>query len=141
MVPEILSRVCGHKGSWTVKPAILHHYQRHRVRGADYPAVIPAANASVRGTYVTGLSRFDIAKLDIFEGAEYRRSNVKIRVLDVVGDLDGKGNVEGEEEVEVQTYVWIAGQRRLEEREWDFAEFRREKMRRWVGGREEYEGS
>ena len=53
--------------------------------------------------------------------------------MDVVGGEDGQGNVEGEE-VEAETYVWIAGEERLEEREWDFAEFEREKMKHWVGG-------
>lgn len=51
-------------------------------------------------------------------------------------------NAEGQEVVEAETYVWIAGEARLEEREWDFAEFQREKMRFWVGeeGAEEYAG-
>ena len=139
MVPEILARVCGHKGQWTVKSAILHNYRRHRVAGADYPAIIPAPNASVRGTYVTGLSRSDVAKLDIFEGSEYKRVDVKINVLDVVGDLDGKGNVEGAG-FDVQTYVWISRKSYLEDKEWDFAEFRKDKMKRWIGSQEEYEG-
>lgn len=44
--------------------------------------------------------------------------------------------------VEAETYVWIGGEERLEEREWDFTEFQREKMRFWVGeeGDEEYAG-
>jgi hypothetical protein len=41
-------------------------------------------------------------------------------------------NKEGEE-VEAETYIWIAGAPRLEAEEWDFAEFAREKMKRWVG--------
>ena len=139
MVPEILARVCGHKGKWTVRPAILHDYRRHRVAGADYPAIIPTPKASVRGTYVTGLSNSDITKLDIFEGSEYKRADVKVNVLDVVGDADGEGNVEGEE-FEVQTYVWISRKSYLEDKEWDFAEFQKEKMRRWIGSHEEYEG-
>ena len=139
MVPEILARVCGHKGKWTVQPAILHEYRRHRVAGADYPAIIPTPNANVRGTYVTGLSRSDIAKLDIFEGSEYKRVDVKINVLDVIGDLDGKGNVEGAE-FDVQTYVWISRVLYLEDKEWDFAEFQKGKMRRWIESHEEFEG-
>ena len=139
MVPDILARVCGHKGKWTVKPAILHNHRRHRVAGADYPAIIPTPKASVRGTYVMGLTKSDVAKLDIFEGSEYKRVDVKVNVLDVVGDADGKGNVEGEE-IAVQTYVWISRASYLEDKEWDFAEFQKEKMKRWVGSQEEYEG-
>lgn len=46
------------------------------------------------------------------------------------------------DQVEAETYVWIGGEERLEEREWDFAEFQREKMRFWVGeeGDGEYAG-
>jgi hypothetical protein len=51
-----------------------------------------------------------------------------------MGDLEQTQgeNVEGEE-VEAETYIWIAGAQRLEPEEWDFAEFVREKMKRWVG--------
>ena len=51
-------------------------------------------------------------------------------------------NAKGQQEVEAETYLWIGGESRLEEREWDFAEFQREKMRFWVGeaGEEEYAG-
>ena len=87
----------------------------------------------VRGTYVTGLTDGDIWRLDVFEGDEYERVRVRLRILQEVGEEGGKGNVEGE------TYVWVAGRERLEEEEWDFGEFVREKMGRWVGGGE-FEG-
>ncbi|OQO13864.1 hypothetical protein B0A48_00739 [Cryoendolithus antarcticus] len=124
-----------------VVPAILHNYRRHRVKHADYPAIVPVPSASVRGTYVTGLRDADIWRLDIFEGDEYVRKVVKVRLLTAVGDESGQGNVEGDE-VEAETYVWKASRNRLEDGEWDFAEFQREKMRFWVGseGQEEYEG-
>lgn len=122
-------------------PAVLHGYQRHRVRHADYPAILPIKGSSVRGTYVTGLTDADIWRLDIFEGSEYRRDKVKIRILTTVGDSDGKGNVEGEE-AEAETYIWHSDSGKLEGREWDFTEFQREKMRFWVGakGEGEYAG-
>jgi hypothetical protein len=41
--------------------------------------------------------------------------------------------------VEVEAYVWVAGNQRLEAREWDFGEFVREKMGRWVGREAERE--
>lgn len=129
------------KSLLTVTPATLPHHRRHRVRFCDYPAIIPAANSSVRGAYVRGLTDGDIFRLDIFEGGEYERRKVKIKVLEKEGDeVTGEGNVEGEEVEEVETYVWVAGEARLEGGEWDFGEFRREKMGSWVGGREEYDG-
>lgn len=51
-----------------------------------------------------------------------------------IGDVNQKeeDNVEAEE-VEAETYIWVAGADRLEPEEWDFSEFVRDKMKRWVG--------
>lgn len=81
----------------------------------------------MRGTLVTGLTDGDIWRLDIFEGDEYTRRRVKVKVLKP--DSDDVG----EEEVECETYIWTAPAERLEKSEWDFDEFVRDKMRRWVG--------
>ncbi|KAI4247331.1 MAG: hypothetical protein L6R42_009668, partial [Xanthoria sp. 1 TBL-2021] len=43
------------------------------------------------------------------------------------------------EELEVETYVWVAGEEKLEDGEWDFAEFRREKMHNWITSSDEYD--
>ena len=140
MAPQVLHRVC--YGSSTpspwqssllkIRPAILPSYCRRQVRSCDYPAITPSPNSTVRGAYVTGLTEGDLWRLDIFEGDEYERRVVKVRLLEKVGDDSGKGNVEGEE-VEAETYVWISKEESLEEGEWDFEVFRREKMGRWVG--------
>jgi len=147
MSEEVLYRVCYgsptpsnfQKSLLTTQPAILHSYRRHKVRSGDYPAIIDSPESSVRGTYVRGLTEGDIWRLDIFEGDEYERRRVKVKTLKEVGDDKGRGNIEGEE-VEVETYVWIAGKGMLEDGEWDFEEFRREKMHRWVGQRNDYDG-
>ena len=131
MAPQVLHRVCHGNTSpdnpiyqnhnLQMRPAILHNHRRHRVRGADYPAIMPYRGATVRGTYVTGLTDGDIWRLDIFEGSEYRRDKVKARILTQAGDEAGQGNVEGEE-VEAETYIWCSDLLGLDEREWDFAE-------------------
>ncbi|KAK0287207.1 hypothetical protein LTR35_002701 [Friedmanniomyces endolithicus] len=150
MAPQVLHRVCHGSTSpsnpiyaahqFTISPAILHNYRRHRVRHADYPAILPVAptdpdssQATVRGTYVTGLTATDLWRLDIFEGSEYRRERVRVRVL-TQANLTGSGEGgDRGEEVDAETYVWIADPQDLDEREWDFSEFQREKMRFWVG--------
>lgn len=131
MAPQVLHRVC--HGSTApdnpiyanhnlkATPAILHNFRRHKVRHADYPAILPVAKSTVRGTFVSGLTEADIWRLDLFEGDEYERQVVPVKLLTKVGDESGEGNVEGEE-VEAETYVWIAGESRLEDEEWDFAE-------------------
>lgn len=116
------------------QPAILHGYCRRRVRDADYPGIAPDADHEVRGMLVSGLTSANVYKLDVFEGSEYTREKVKVRLLTNVGDGDGKGNVEGEE-AETSVYVFKYPEY-LEDREWDFQEFRTQKMKRWT--REDY---
>jgi hypothetical protein len=151
MAPPVLHRVIwgsqtpptpAHASLLRIRPAILHTHQRHKVKHADYPAILPkpASSSCVRGTLVEGLTDGDIWRLDIFEGSEYERRRVTVRVLEQgkrggsMGDLEQgeEENVAGEE-VEAETYIWIAGANRLEAEEWDFAEFVRDKMKRWVG--------
>ncbi|KAF2021248.1 hypothetical protein BU24DRAFT_416906 [Aaosphaeria arxii CBS 175.79] len=151
MAPPILHRVIWgsarnvsdvQKAQLHVRPAILHGFQRRKVRYADYPAIIPAdKSTTVRGTLVSGLTDGDIWRLDIFEGTDYKREKVKVRVLaqggkgnEGMGDLSQReeDNVEGDE-IEAEVYVWISGEEPLESQEWDFAEFVKEKMSRWAG--------
>ena len=117
-----------------IEPAILPKYTRRRIRNCDYPAIIPSSKpgACVRGTYVRGLTRGDQQRLDLFEGDQYERIRLRLKLLDEEGN-------EGEEK-EAETYVWAEDISELEDGEWDFEEFRREKMVRWVGSDEEYGG-
>ena len=147
MSEEVLYRVCYgsstpsdfQKSLLTVQPAILHSYCRRRVRDGDYPAIIESPDSSVRGSYVRGLTEGDVWRLDIFEGDEYERRKVKIKTLKEVRSDKGREDVEADE-VEVETYVWIAGEEQLEDGGWDFEEFRREKMQRWIGQRDDFDG-
>ena len=122
-----------------IRPAILHDFCRHKVRYCDYPAIIPQANSAVRGTLVTGLTEGDIYRLDIFEGSDYARKKVKVKLLANVGDDTGEENAEGDG-IETETYVWISEEEELEHGEWDFGEFVREKLAWWAGTDEEYKG-
>lgn len=102
---------------------------------------------------MTGLTASDISRLDTFEGGEYTRQKVSIRLLQAEGDEKNssgeEGNVKtakGEQEekenhlLPCETYIWTSHPSRLEDREWDFAEFVREKQHKWVGsaGQAEY---
>lgn len=171
MASPVLHRVCHGTSKpepWqtqdiTIKPAILYNYRRHRVLGRDYPGLVPVDSSidsksnvaldggsdenprsSVRGTVVTGLGDADIWRLDIFEGDEYEKRDVKIRILEDEsqtshgneGDklrssiLDAK---ETEQEIEAVTYVWTSDRNILEDEEWDFQGFLRDKLHLWAG--------
>jgi gamma-glutamylcyclotransferase (GGCT)/AIG2-like uncharacterized protein YtfP len=59
-------------------PALLDGFQRFRVRGQLYPAVIEAPGQQVPGMVYGGLSDEQVAALDAFEGADYRRTQVTV---------------------------------------------------------------
>lgn len=136
MAPEVFFSVCYEdsnppdviKKLHTFTPAILHGYCRHRVQSAEYPAIVPEDGRSVRGIYATGLTDANMTKLDYFEGSEYERKMVKVRLLE--GD-EGK-EVEGEER-NVIAYIFLFPDM-LERGEWDYEHFRRESMMFWAGG-------
>jgi gamma-glutamylcyclotransferase (GGCT)/AIG2-like uncharacterized protein YtfP len=166
MAPSVLKRVTCHDPAsaalpLTTRPALLLKHRRHKVRGADYPAVVPVAASegesegpSVRGTVVQGLTQEDIWRLDTFEGDEYARRRITVKVLPeedgekvpdpetarssvMKGDSGSTHHITGSsldaaEELPAETYIWIAGEHRLEDEEWDFDEFVREKMWRWA---------
>lgn len=134
MLPAVLHRVCHgtsipeehQKNLFSARAAILHHHQRHRIKEADYPAVLPCdePHTCVRGTYVSGLTDEDLWRLDIFEGKEYERRKVNVKILDE--------ECREIEDAEAETYIWIADEDQLEKREWDFDEFVRQKVLNWV---------
>lgn len=157
MSPAVLRRVIfgqalpdstTHRTLPAPQPALLQNFQRHRVDGADYPAIIPQNGSSVRGTLVTGLTDGDWWRLDIFEGSQYKREYVKVLVQKgnhpqrdaEWNELDEKELESAGEEVMAQTYVWKDDLDDLEPREWDFEEFVKEKMWRWAGTQAEDEG-
>ena len=121
------------KGSLRIRSALLPEFCRYRIRYVDYPGIVPEPGKMVRGTYVEGLTQGDVWRLDIFEGAEYARVKVKVRILDDQG-------VETDEELETETYVFIDGNDRLEGKEWDFQQFLKEKLSRWTSDSKEYIG-
>jgi gamma-glutamylcyclotransferase (GGCT)/AIG2-like uncharacterized protein YtfP len=64
------------------QPAILDGWRRAIVRGRSYPVVLPAAGRSVCGLLADRVGGIALARLDRFEGAEYRRTRVTVRCTD-----------------------------------------------------------
>ncbi|KAL4248068.1 Protein AIG2-like protein [Abortiporus biennis] len=103
--PSILRRVIGHEGGdLKMCPGLLLEHTRHKIKIADYPAMIPysrskplfkgkelpAEERCVRGTLVTGLNDEDVALLDTFEGDEYTRETVSVHPLTEFFPLSSK---------------------------------------------------
>ncbi|KAJ5836970.1 hypothetical protein N7447_002996 [Penicillium robsamsonii] len=114
-----------------------------------------STGTSVIGTLVSGLTDGDIYRLDRFEGSDYEKKQVTVCTLrEARGDnkhagegvsdenrlremLDATSTEADEgEEVSAVTYVYTAGKDMLEDAEWDFESFKRDKMAWWVGADE-----
>lgn len=150
MVPAVLTRVLygtsrADDTSIRIRPAILKGWQRRRVRNADYPGITPCEGASVRGTLVEGITDSGLRRLDTFEGSEYTLKRVNVRVveqtLESLHDMESP-LAETSQEFEALTYVYTAGESRLENVPWDFKEFVTERLHLWAGegGSKEYAG-
>lgn len=142
MAPTVLWRVIHgtpnphefQKQQTTSSAALLAGYERRKVKYCDYPAITPCEGGNVRGLLVTGLKDMDLVHLDTFEGNQYTRQMVKVKVLkDLAADEKAAETASEEDKtVETETYVW-SSRDALESKEWDFAEFQREKIHRWDG--------
>ncbi|CAD6904724.1 unnamed protein product [Tilletia controversa] len=123
--------------------------------GDDAETVVP-------GTLISGLTDSDLRFLDLFEGDQYVRKEVSVQpveegdgisnalrprdasLADILADLDPTANelLKSKlklETVRAQTYVWCAPLSMLEDRRWIFAEFAREKAKRWIGAQADHE--
>ncbi|EJD06972.1 uncharacterized protein FOMMEDRAFT_144792 [Fomitiporia mediterranea MF3/22] len=158
--PKVLKRVIGNDGTHLqICPALLLDHTRHRVKGRDYPGVVPYETSrqlfnhhlsiderSVRGNLVEGLSKRDIDLLDVFEGDEYVREKVKVYKLGALEPLNNpspsvvssKTNhlsspSELGDTIETNVYIWIAPVTLLEPKLWSYEVFIRDSAWKWIG--------
>lgn len=147
MEPQILYRVIygttepdpWQKKQTIIRPAVLRGFRRQQVRNADYPAIVPVQNPSilVRGAFVSGLTDMEVTRLDHYEGFQYTRQRVKVKILKTTRFEDdvaeeNLGTLEGEE-VDAETYVWTDSTEELSNQDWNFAHFKKHRMHAWTG--------
>jgi len=77
---EVMRAVTGR--DFAGEPATLDGFARYRVRGADYPGLVPEPGARTEGTLFAGLDAEALATLDRFEGALYERGTSDVRKRD-----------------------------------------------------------
>ena len=78
--PAVMTRVCGIRSAG--HSAILEGFACYRFTDRTYPGIVPCAGAKTRGTVYTGIDRRRLARLDDYEGKEYRRRQVLVRGAD-----------------------------------------------------------
>ncbi|KAF8425580.1 hypothetical protein EV426DRAFT_52216 [Tirmania nivea] len=123
----------------TVRPAILKNYRRRLILHCEYPGLTAHPGSQVAGSFVSGLTKANLWDLHNFEGREYELVPVKVDVLTerTLGPLgpDGKPTYENEiwKEMDAMTYIYIASEDRLVDREWCFQSYMENQMGNWSG--------
>jgi gamma-glutamylcyclotransferase (GGCT)/AIG2-like uncharacterized protein YtfP len=84
-------------GCYRSQAATLHHHQRHALTGLSYPGVVAVPGMQVAGRLYHDVSAEDIARLDAFEGVEYRRDALQVMLA-------------SGEPVSAWTYIWLNAQ-------------------------------
>ena len=120
MWADIMATVCG--CAHVQLEARLADHARHPLRGQDYPGMQPSVGSSVTGRLYLDVGEAAMTRLDAFEGEQYERTAVTIKLLD--------GH-----ELPAWTYLFkpeFSGQ--LEAGEWDAQRFEREGKARFMAG-------
>lgn len=106
---EVMRRVSG--AVPRSAPALLEGYACYALVGLAYPGIVPRQGAQVAGVLYLGLGRAQFAKLDAYEGGEYRRQRVWV-------------NLGPTQRVQVWTYVLQPRYyHRLSDQVWSLAQF------------------
>ena len=103
-------------------PAELHSYTMFRVRGTDYPGIIPKKGVIVRGILYDDITDEVLRTLDRFEGDHYFRNEV------TVFRSDGRA---------VETFAYCIREHQkgiMSEEAWDFGTFLDEGIEQFMRG-------
>jgi len=113
-VPDIMRRVSGNLPA-SVTSTLLN-YACYGLAGLVYPGILPEKGALVSGVLYQGLSRAQLAKLDAYEGEQYRR----VRVWVMTGQ---------DQRARAWTYVLQPRYyHRMTGRAWSLEQFRRDQL-------------
>lgn len=78
--PQVMEAVTGkvHKG----QTAKLHNFAAYKVVGDVYPGIWHLEGVSTDGILYQGISKDELAKLDLYEGEEYNRELLEVETED-----------------------------------------------------------
>ncbi len=114
MFPEVWTRLVPRPRASVA--AVLDGYVREGVRGQSYPGIREQAGAHTAGRLYLDIDAQELARLDAFEGSEYQRESVTVRL----DNRDGRTIT-----LPAQVYRFI-DRTRLDGAPWDSARFARE---------------
>ncbi|AEE77510.1 AIG2 protein-like [Arabidopsis thaliana] len=100
--------------------AQLHGYHLYRLKGRLHPCISPSDNGLINGKILTGLTDSQLESLDMIEGTEYVRKTVEVVLTDTL------------EKKQVETIVWANKDDPNMYGEWDFEEWKRLHMEKFI---------
>ena len=107
MFPAVWEQVV--RGHYLSIRAVLTGHARYAIADENYPGMVARDGAAVEGILYRDVAAADVTRLDIFEGADYRRAAVRVQLPDGT-------------ETEAYTYLYNLPQRLLD-KEWNVEEF------------------
>ena len=120
-------------GRYRSAPGRARGFSRFAVAGESYPAVVRSARGEVIGRVYLDVAPEDLARLDAFEGDEYRRARARIELLDPGFDPLGEAPPpqQGRGTTTAELYLFLAAAR-LAPHPWDAQRFGREQIDRFI---------
>lgn len=95
--------------------AVLEGYKMYSVKNCDYPAIISELGAETKGKIIVDVDDSDLKIFSNYEGDEYEKKVVKVMCNNKYEDAI--------------TYVWLKELQLLENRNWDFEDFQKNKLK------------
>ncbi|KAF9900066.1 hypothetical protein EC991_007951 [Linnemannia zychae] len=119
--------------------ATIQGYTRFTYHNQPYPGMIPSTNPLeiVEGLLVFGHTPLELHRLDQFEGSEYPRSTIPVKLLSSVPSLytiDGREEGYQENEtIDAFVYLFTGPLKHLDlQRPWDYEQFKRDHVKDWM---------
>ncbi|KFK40523.1 hypothetical protein AALP_AA2G006700 [Arabis alpina] len=100
--------------------AQLHGFHRYRLKGRLHPCIAPSETGVINGKVLTGLTDDQLQNLDMVEGTEYERKTVEVVLTDT------------SQKMQVETYIWANKDDPDMYGEWDFEEWKRLHMEKFI---------
>lgn len=110
---EIVEKLTGK--TFETNDAVLEGYKMYCVKDCDYPAVISEKGAETKGKILLNVDEQAQKILSVFEGDEYVKRKVKVACNNKYEDAI--------------TFVWAKELYILENRDWDFEEFQKNRLK------------
>lgn len=119
-------------GRYESVPGRVRGFSRFAVAGESYPAVVRSVRGEVIGRVYLDVAPDDLARLDAFEGDEYRRVPAGVELLDPGFDPLGEASPpQARGTATAELYVFLAPAR-LAPHPWDARRFGREQIERFI---------